>query len=421
MKRHAWLILVVIFLWLFVPSLLLAQQTANQLPLKDRVKIATQLYHFVEIYFGHWRGVPDLDLDQEYGAYLDQILATDDRRSFDLASMELIAKLKNGHSGFGDSWLRSAYGQMLGFYAYPVEGKWVITRSNVAGLRPGDIISRLDGQSFESFFQAQKKYISGSDERWVQRAFFEYSYLFPHSFNLELEDGRSVSIVRKADFQWPGSEADVDTVSSKEGVLYIRIPSFDKQIFEQSARTSLHAAMDAKAVVLDVRGNHGGNTPVGLVKDLMERPYRWVAESTPMSIGLFQFRGSVDKHAELAWFGDIEQPISNPYRGEIYILADGGCFSACEDFLIPFKNSRRATIIGVRSAGSSGQPAYQDLGDGMGVSVSTKREYFPDGSTFEGVGVAPDIEVNTSIEDLRTGRDPVMAKLFELIHAKQKP
>jgi carboxyl-terminal processing protease len=179
--------------------------------------------------------------------------------------------------------------------------------------------------------------------------------------------------------------------------------------------------MDAKAVVLDVRGNHGGNTPVGLVKDLMERPYRWFAESTPMSIGLFQFRGSVDKHAELAWFGDIEQPISKPYRGEIYILADGGCFSACDDFLAPFKNSHRATIIGERSAGSSGQPAYQDLGDGMGVSASTKREYFPDGSTFEGVGIAPDIEVKTSIEDLRTGRDPVMARVFELIHAKQKP
>lgn len=413
-------IVCLMFSWIFAPSLSLAQRLTKQLSLKERVRIATQIYNFIETYFGHWRAVPNLDLDREYGAYLDQILTTDDRRSFDLASMEFVAKLKNGHSGFSDSWLRTSYGQMLGFYAYPVEGKWAITRSTVESLKPGDIIDRIDGQPFESFFQAQKKYISGSDERWIRRAFFEYPYLFPESFSLELEDRRHVSIVRKGDFQWPGSETDANAVRLEDGVLFIRIPSFNRQTFEDSARASIRTAVNVKTLILDLRGNHGGSTPEGLVKDLMDRPYRWFEESTPMSIGLFQFRGSVDKHAELSWFGDIEQPASNPYRGDVYLLTDGGCFSACEDFLVPFKNSHRATIIGARSAGSTGQPAFQDLGDGMGVSVSTKREYFPDGSIFEGVGVAPDIDVQTTIEDLRAGRDPVLAKVYELTRAKQR-
>jgi carboxyl-terminal processing protease len=310
---------------------------------------------------------------------------------------------------------------MLGFYAMPMEGKWVITRSSVAGLKPGDIIRSLEGQSIEALFQSQKQYVSASDERWLRRALFECPYLFPPSFNLTLEDGRSVPVVRNGKFQWPGAEAEANTVSLEEGVLYIRIPSFDKPIFEDSARKSLRSALNAAAVIIDVRGNHGGSTPSDLVADLMDRPYRWYAEATPVNIGLFQNQGFMDQHAELAWFGTTQRPGSDPYRGDLYLLVDGGCFSACEDFLVPFKDNHRATIIGARSAGSSGQPVYQRLADGMGVQVSAKREYLPDGSAFEGVGVAPDIEVTTTIDDLRRGRDPVLAKAGEVIRTKRKP
>jgi len=129
----------------------------------------------------------------------------------------------------------------------------------------------------------------------------------------------------------------------------------------------------------------------------------------------------MDKHAELSWYSDVKQPGSNPYHGDIYVLTDRGCFSACEGFW-----SRSKIIIAPRSSVQDRRevrvrPTYQDLGDGMGVAVNTKREYFPDGATFEGVGVAPDVEVLTTIEDLRAGRDPVMAKVHELIRAKQKP
>jgi carboxyl-terminal processing protease len=93
------------------------QTKSAKLSLHDRGWIATQIYSAITTYFGHWRAVPELDLDKEFQSYLDQILATDDRRAFDLASMELIAKLRNGHSGFRDNWLIDNDGQMLGFYA----------------------------------------------------------------------------------------------------------------------------------------------------------------------------------------------------------------------------------------------------------------------------------------------------------------
>jgi len=50
----------------------------------------------------------------------------------------------------------------------------------------------------------------------------------------------------------------------------------------------------------------------------------------------------------------------------------------------------------------------------MWIGLSTKREFFPDGSEFEGVGISPDIEVKSTIEDLRQGSDPVLRRAQEL-------
>jgi len=64
------------------------------LALEDRVVWASQIYAGIQMYFGHWKGVPDLDLDKEYARYIRQVLASDSRRDFDLASMEFLASPK---------------------------------------------------------------------------------------------------------------------------------------------------------------------------------------------------------------------------------------------------------------------------------------------------------------------------------------
>lgn len=136
------------------------QTKGAKLSLHDRGWIATQVYSAITTYFGHWRAVPELDLDKEFQSYLDQILVTDDRRDFDLASMELIAKLKNGHSGSRDNWLIDNYGQMLGFYACPIDKSWVVTRSSIANLKVGDVITRINQQSVEDFFLNVRRYLT---------------------------------------------------------------------------------------------------------------------------------------------------------------------------------------------------------------------------------------------------------------------
>src|SRR5512135_1584156 len=122
-------------IWLFcalLPSAGLAQQ-ADTIPLVRRAWIAAKVYESVQLYFGHWQGVRTLNLDSAYRAYLDEAVASADRKAFDLATLAFFATLENGHSDFSDSWLWQHHGQPLGFEATRLGDEWVVRDSRTDG------------------------------------------------------------------------------------------------------------------------------------------------------------------------------------------------------------------------------------------------------------------------------------------------
>jgi C-terminal processing protease CtpA/Prc len=232
-----------------------------------------------------------------------------------------------------------------------------------------------------------------------------------------LNSGQTVHVSRTAPFAWHGDGFTGDTVSRQGDVTIVRIPSFSKSTFEEEAVKAISAMGSSRALILDVRGNHGGSTTDSLLAALMDRPYRSWAEETPENVGMFQSWGAMGAHATLAWHGGVTAAQKPVYSGPVYVLVDGGCYSACENVVMALKDSRRATLEGERTAGSTGQQYIRDFANGMALGLSTRRASFPDGAPFEGVGIAPDVEVYTTVEDLRSGRDPVLQKALELIQS----
>jgi carboxyl-terminal processing protease len=392
-----------------------AQQAEDRVALRDRMWMASKIYATILQYFGHWQAVPDLNLDAVYRPYLDQVAASDDRLAFDLATMELMARLRNGHSDFGDSWLWKNHGQPLGFWLDLVAGKWVVRDPEVEGLEPGQAVTAIDGKATGAFVADRAKYIAASDDRARRSKVFFSGFLWPGSFTLTFEDGRTLTLNRLA-LKWKARTKPQQAPPLPDGVAYRRIPSFGDPRNEEAAIAFVKANTAAKLIVFDVRGNGGGNSPERLLRAIMDRPYRDWMQASAMSIGLFAtygelYRSLIPKDAdprlrgyhegfseyfERPYFmtpGVLKQPENPVYRGPIFILQDRYCGSACEDFVMPLKTSRRATVFGERTFGSSGQPYMVNFENGMSFRVSTKRMYLPDGSEFEGVGIKPDVEV----------------------------
>jgi carboxyl-terminal processing protease len=390
------------------------------------------------MYFAHAEGAPLFDLDRDYQEYLKAAFAAEDRRAFDLASMAFTGKLRNGHSGFYDEWLQKNHGQPLGFTLQPMAEGWVVILSQLGDVNPGDLVVSVGEKPIEQFYAENDGLLEGSSEATRRRSLSWRTYLWPEKFELGLANGKRVAIDRanqklEKTKSFPFSQGPV---KKPEGVGLIRIASFEDPAQERSAISQEKALANAKAILIDVRGNGGGSTPGQLISALLDRTWRDFRYTTPLYVAHAGAQNQVRKafpqassdpvtkgyldafeelrDAEILTPGAVHPPAKDAYRGKVILLVDGFCNSACEDFVEPFKTSGRGTLVGEATNGSSGQPYYFEFGNGMVLRVSSKRYYLPDGSAFEGVGMKPDVEVRPSLADWKAGRDPVFDKALQL-------
>jgi carboxyl-terminal processing protease len=401
-----------------LPGIVRSQGDEDSLGVVRKAYVASRLYVAAQQYFAHWDDVPGLDLDEAYQEYLQEALSANDRKTFSLACYAFLVRLGNSHTGFSDQSFFDDAGNPQPLSVRYLDGRWTVTKSEIDELHPGDVLSHIDGIPFEQFYKSKSRYLSASTERHRRRRLFSswYRYHFPLRYTLTLENGTKVAIDRS------GEEKKLRPLETTgkwlaDGVIgYIHVPSWNDKKFQERALELLEGFKNAKGLIIDVRGNNGGSSPITFTRALMERPWKWWAESTPMSFSLFSYHAGRGRSGfypfirpSMSWPSEIQQGDSL-YKGPLVILVDEATHSASEDFTMPFKENGRATIIGNATAGSTGQPYTERLGDRMRFSVGAKREFFPDGSRFEGVGIAPDILILPRPEELRDGKDVELEK-----------
>ena len=389
-------------------------QSPNTISSTDRLFMAAQIYHVISTFFP---GLAQQKFDAAYKQYLATILRTDDRREFDLASMALVAELHDGHSWFYDNWLDQNYGQPIGILAYPLEGKWTVVRSLIDSVRVGDVITAVDETPIVDFFNRNLQFVSASSSRDAGVSFFDTPAIFPEKFTLTLADGRKVPIDRKNDKKsTPPPEKTEARWLRENSVAYIKVPTFHGIQTQAQALDDLQQFHNAKAIILDVRGNPGNGMPSTLQRALMGRPFHYWTESSEEHGGalLRNYAPTYPGHATVTFTDTVITPREHAYDGRLILLTDRICSCACEDFVMPFKYSKRATLVGETTAGSFSLTRHVDYENGMILNIAAVHHTFPDGSQFEGVGITPDVPVDLTPEDLRAGRDPVLQKALEI-------
>jgi carboxyl-terminal processing protease len=400
------------------------------LPPVQRALIMSRTFEIIQSCFAH--PMPP-DLEALYEPILEQGLQTPSRHDFGLLMMEFLARLRNGHTLYYDSWLMEDCAQPFAFRLLNYNGQWVIGESYTPAVKAGDVITHLYDQPVEKFYAEVEPYISASSRREARTRFGYTSRLFlPDEYSLQLEDGRQVT-VKRGEVQ-PAKPYHTEGRWLREGELaVINIPSFNAPHFESEALDYVRQFQHARCLILDLRTNGGGNTPSKLTQALMDRPYRWWAESTPATFGVFRYENERLKaplsdwqrgyssgmqrleRPHLMWFPRLQQPDNPLYTGKLILLISRLTGSAAEDFVMPFKDNGRAVLIGETTLGSTGQPYMFQPVEGITVVIGAKRAYFPDGGVFEGVGIAPDIEVIPDAEALRAGRDPVLEAAIQMV------
>lgn len=395
----------------------LSAQSPDTVSLHERVMTASKIYHQITTFY------PDLSLkqfDHDYDAYLAEILGpSDDRRNFDLASMALVATLHDAHTWFYDDWFDKNYGAPVGFAAYPLDGKWVVVRSGLASLRAGDVIEAIDGTPTQQYFERSRKYISASSDRDGGVSFFDTPVLFPERFTLTLDGGRQVTIDRKHDKKQDPPAATEGRWLVPGSVAYIKVPTFHGIETQVAALNYLKQFHEAKAIILDVRGNPGLGDSAILQQSLMNKPYQMWTEHSSLNGGLLlRQHGAYPEVARVTTSQATVAPQDPAYAGPLFLLIDRGCICACEAFVMPFKIAGRAQLLGENTAGSYSSTNFTHFENGMMLNIASVRHMFPDGSKFEGIGIAPDVEIQPKVQDLKSGKDVVLDRALKMATQK---
>jgi carboxyl-terminal processing protease len=405
----------------------------DKMSLEKRKYIFHKTLSLIEKYFAHWERIPDISLKKLNKEYALRVQKTIDRYYFYLLMSELISKLKNTHTWYTDNLVWKRYGMQTGFRAVYMTNirRWIVVSSNRKDILIGDVITKVNGISTEKFFKDNKKYISASNERAARNNLFSFYTFLPIRFDLELNGKKKIDIKRTESVYSEGEGNQVSYKILSKKIAYLKIKSFGKPKFEKTALKYMSILNKFPAVIIDLRDNYGGTTPLKLTKRLSNKPWRRpiylrvVHSSTSQNvIGLNKFKGkNYYVHNSIVYKKTISKtfkPSRNAYKGKLIMLANESTLSAAEDFLIMFKDNKRALIIGNRTKGSDGDVCFSKLDKNVSIGVGCVRVQFPDGRDFEGVGIVPDIIVYPKIEDLRNNIDAVLNKALEITISDKK-
>ena len=93
-------------------------------------------------------------------------------------------------------------------------------------------------------------------------------------------------------------------------------------------------------------------------------------------------------------------------------------FSAAEDFVVAFESMQRGITVGSTTAGGTGQPLVFALPGGGMARICVKRDVYSDGREFVGRGIRPTIEEAATVDDIRAGRDVVLARAIQALSGR---
>lgn len=174
---------------------------------------------------------------------------------------------------------------------------------------------------------------------------------------------------------------DTPTVKVEEkenGIWYIQITEFDA-ITTSQFKEAFQQAKDAdmKGLIIDLRGNPGGNLDV--VVDICR-------EILPQGMIVY----TEDKYGKRDEYKNNEDhTIDVP----MVLLVDGGSASASEIMAGAVKDYGVGTLIGTKTYGKGIVQSVIPFTDGSAVKITTSKYYTPNGNNIHKIGIEPDIEV----------------------------
>ncbi len=404
----------------------------------------TTKYNNMQSFETVWQTINDKHIDPTFGGldwsevhdqYQPQIAAAKNEEEFYLLINKMLFELNISHAGvvppddLGQiDPILSAEGS-IGIDVRVIEDNAVITSVKPystgaqAGLRPGYIIKRIDGIDIEQITDLKligdierqdinkkglkdlKVLVPPYNERNriknITSAILKKIYGPPDTLvSIEYVDEKGDFLLKKIvreqrkgkmqfNDEFPPFFVEFESKRLENNIGYIRFNAFMPPVHDKF-RDRIGSMQDTSALIIDIRGNHGGFFHVR----------KEMAETLVKNRVLFWRYQERDKTQEV-----YLEPVDNGYGRAVVVMVDHLSVSSAEEFSGGLKAIKRATIVGERTPGVVVTGNFEKLPNGAIFVYPKAWTITADGTVLEGHGVIPDIEITLDRSELLRGND----------------
>ena len=262
-----------------------------------------------------------------------------------------------------------------------------------AGLKPGDVIIKVDGQEVDaSDLTDVSNKVKGNPGTTVDLTI--------------LRDGSElVFSVERREIQMIVAEGEMLT----DTIGMVTITNFDERCAQETiAAIEQMISAGAESLIFDVRNNPGG------YKDEMVEVLDYLLPEGPL------FRSE-----DYAGNSFVDSSDTRCLDIPMAVLVNSESYSAAEFFAAALREYEAAAVVGEKTCGKGYFQQTFPLWDGSAVSLSIGKYYTPDGISLADVGITPDAEVAVDEETflaiyagtLEPEEDPQIQAALELLQA----
>ncbi len=235
-----------------------------------------------------------------------------------------------------------------------------------AGIRPGDVITTIDGTSLASLsYRRALELIGGRVGPRLHLEVKRTGQLDPMSLTLTRRPIKLPAVVTRV------------MRAGRLKVCVIRLVSFPATAAAQVREIAIRARSRHEAVILDLRGNPGGllSQAVAVVRVFASKG---VVVAT---------RGRHEPAREFVADGTDVGPLP------MAVLINGGTASAAEAVAGALRADAGALLVGRRTYGKGTVQAVEPLANGGALKLTVAGFKLPGGIVVEGRGIEPDLRV----------------------------
>jgi carboxyl-terminal processing protease len=407
--------------WLVFPYDSLALNTSMSYPNENYRLLMLYKYWNIIRYFNPYNYVLDTSWDTTLYNYVAPVANSVNSNSLYLLYMQIVTALNDAHvHGLSGN---SNYEWLPGFYQPYVRlkyigGRYVVIKSRVSGIYPGDAIISIDGLTTTQWEDSLKPYYSAGNSSVFRNIMCanmlgRQSYLTNETFVIQ----DSMSIINTItsvcngpvagdtffyNYYYPAdSLGSISWATIACDVGYVNMGNL-----QDSDVTKMYADLQKKsAIIFDLR-----NYPNGTAWDIAHLMYPSV----------IQYAKDIDPDVTYPgtyyWNYELEGTAGNPtpYTGKVIILMNEITLSQAEWSCMMLGAMPGAVKVGSQTDGADGNVTYWQLTTDYQFGFTTLGVFYPNGDSTQRIGIVPDSIVYPTAIGIRHNDDEVLDKALQI-------